>query len=502
MTDTRKFSTRLGACVALIASPQVSADASPAPPARDELLVTMKKAATFMDRKIALHGGYVWLVSEDLSRRWGEIPARPSQIWLQGGTELVGQVMLDAYEATQDAYYLEVARKAADALVFGQHPLGGWHYFIDFDPAGIPEWYEKEASHFRYGYEEYRHYYGNATFDDRVTLDAAMFLLRFYRTTHEAAYREPVLKALDFVLLAQFKNGAWPQRFPLRDEYAHDGLPDYTSFYTLNDGATMGAVELLLDAHETFADSRYFESVRRAMAALIEMQGPGKEGAWGEQHGRDMRPIAARTHEPAGYVVRESRMSMAMLENFYLRTGDPQYLAPVPRLLDWYDRINRESAAEKYPTPRYWEPGTNRPIYVVRIPGLTPEGYGKYIWTTDPAKARCDGQPCKADGKPIVDVAPLRAAYAAHVALTTPQARAAQLARQRARRARQPRGSETVASIISSMDARGAWVTDGNVVPRPNSPANEDESETIRGISTRVFADRMEALIESLRDVH
>ena len=69
-------------------------------------------------------------------------PRGPSQIWLQGGTERVGQVMLDAYEATKDGYYLDSARKAADALVFGQHPLGGWHYFIDFDPAGTPDWYE------------------------------------------------------------------------------------------------------------------------------------------------------------------------------------------------------------------------------------------------------------------------------------------------------------------------------------------------------------------------
>ncbi|MES1262852.1 MAG: pectate lyase, partial [Peristeroidobacter soli] len=277
----------------------------------------MKKAATFMNEKVALRGGHVWLVSEDLSRRWGEIAARPSQIWLQGGTERMGQVMLDAYEATRDVYYLDSARRAADALVFGQHPQGGWHYFIDFDPAGIPDWYETDASHFRWGYEEYRHYYGNATFDDRVTPDAAMFLLRFYRLTHEAAYREPVLKALNFVLAAQFENGAWPQRFPLRDEYAHDGLPDYTAFYTLNDGAMQAAVELMYDAHETFADSRYLDSVRRAMAALVGMQGPANQAAWAEQHGPDLRPIAARTHEPAGYVVRESAMSIYMLEEFY-----------------------------------------------------------------------------------------------------------------------------------------------------------------------------------------
>lgn len=459
----------------------------------------MKRAATFMNEKVALRGGHVWLVSEDLGRRWGEIPARPSQIWLQGGTERVGQVMLDAYEVTKDVYYLDSARKAADALVFGQHPLGGWHYFIDFDPAGTPDWYETDASQFRWGYEEYRHYYGNATFDDRVTPDAAMFLLRFYRLTHEAAYREPVLKALNFVLAAQYPNGAWPQRFPLRYEFAHDGLPDYTSFYTLNDGAMLAIVELLYDAYETLGDARYFESVRRGVDALLAMQGPDDQAAWAEQHGPNMRPIAARTHEPAGYVVRESYMSILMLEEFYLRTGDARYLAPVPRCLDWFDRINREAAAAKYPTPRYWEPVTNKPVYVVRTQELTAEGYGKYIWTTDPAKARCDGQPCKADGKPVADVAPMRAQYDTLAAMTTPKARAARLAEMKTRRSRKPRGNEKLADVIAALDARGAWVTDTNVVQRANASTEAEQSEVVRGISTGIFASRMETLIAALK---
>jgi PelA/Pel-15E family pectate lyase len=483
----------------LLASSLWCAHACAAQPTREDTLAALRKASTFMSETVALRGGHVWVVSEDLERRWGEIPARPSQIWLQGGTERVGQVMLDAYEITRDDFYLGAARKAADALVFGQHPLGGWHYFIDFDPAGIPDWYATQASRFRWGYEEYRHYYGNATFDDRVTPDAALFLLRFYRLTREAAYREPVLKALDFVLKAQFENGAWPQRFPLRNEYAHDGLPDYTSFYTLNDGAMQAIVELLLDAHETFADSRYFDAVRRAMESIIAMQGPANQAAWAEQHGPDLRPIAARTHEPAGYVVRESRMSIAMLAEFYLRTGEAKYLAPVPRCLDWFDRINRESAAVKYPAPRYWEPGTNKPLYVVRTTGLTPEGYGKYLWTTDPAKARCDGKPCQYEGKPIVDVAPIRAQYAALMALTTPEARRAALAKMKTRRERMPGSQEKIDDVIAALDARGAWVTDGNVVQRANAPSESQAQETVRGISTRTFVVRMEALIASLR---
>src|SRR5262245_37563908 len=99
------------ACALALASPAQSAAAT-----RAQVLGAMKKAAQFMTGKVAVQGGYVWLVSEDLTRRWGEIPARPSQIWLQGGTERVGQLLLDAFQATGDEFYLDAARKAADAL--------------------------------------------------------------------------------------------------------------------------------------------------------------------------------------------------------------------------------------------------------------------------------------------------------------------------------------------------------------------------------------------------
>jgi hypothetical protein len=234
------------------------------------------------------------------------------------------------------------------------------------------------------------------------------------------------------------------------------------------------------------------------MDALIAMQGPDGQAAWAEQHGPDMRPIAARTHEPAGYVVRESRMSIAMLEEFYLRTGEARYLAPVPRCLDWFDRITREAATAKYPAARYWEPGTNKPLYVIRTQQLTPEGYGKYIWTTDASKAGCDGKPCMTDGKFTPEVAPMRAQYAALVALTTPKSRAARLAEMKARRSETRRSSEKITDIIAALDARGAWVTDGNSVPRPNAESRADEYEIVRGISTQAFASRMEALVAYL----
>ncbi len=243
---------------------------------REEALAAMRRAAKFMVEEVSCHGGYAWTYSADLSLQWGEAPARKSQIWVQGGggTVDMGHTYLDCWEATGDPYFLECAKKAANALVYGQHPLGGWHYFIDFDKPGLEQWYRDVFSNFKWGMEEYRHYYGNCTFDDDVTTGATRLLMRLYLATLDPAYKEPLDRALAFIRLAQYPNGGWPQRFPLRYEFAHDGLADYTSYYTNNDGVIPGNIELLVEAYERLGDERNLEAARRGMDFLISLQGP------------------------------------------------------------------------------------------------------------------------------------------------------------------------------------------------------------------------------------
>ena len=70
----------------------------------------MRRATTFMVERVATDGGYVWSYLPDLSRRWGEIEADPSMIWVQPpGTATMGHLFLDAYHATGDEYYYRAA---------------------------------------------------------------------------------------------------------------------------------------------------------------------------------------------------------------------------------------------------------------------------------------------------------------------------------------------------------------------------------------------------------
>jgi hypothetical protein len=468
---------------------------------KQEVLSAMKKATEFFSTRVSNHGGYVWNVSEDFSRRYGEVPARKSHIWVQSGTPMVGMTLLDAYEATGDKYYLQVAEKAADALIFGQTKEGGWHYVVDFEPKGLQDYYKNQASKFKWGMEEQRFYKGNATLDDGNSQSAARFILRLYFVSKNEKYKVPLLKALNFFLTAQYPNGAFPQRFPLKYDFIHDGFPDYTSYYTLNDGATVTAIQVLVDAYENLGDKKYLDSARKAVDFLIAVQGPEDQGCWAEQYHPDtMRPEKARTHEPPGFVVRESEQVIETLEMFYKMTGDRRYLRPIPLCLNWFDRINKEAFEFKRPVARYYEPGTNLPIYVIQTNKTNEVGYGLYEWSnkiTSEGKLGTTGSPGNMAIRQVVNVEPIRKEYERIKSLDAKSARA-EYEKERNWSGGAPRPETVnVANPVKAMDSRGAWVTDCRVLkldaPRPDG-MNSGDFEIIKGYSTGVFVRNLGAM--------
>ena len=150
-------------------------------PTRAQILDAMKRATTFMVEKVSTNGGYVWNYLPDFSRRWGEMEARDTMIWVQPpGTATMGHLFLDAYHATGDEYYYDAATRAARALMWGQHPSGGWNYLIDFaGDRSLRDWYDTVGKN-AWRLEEFQHDWGNATFDDAGTAESAKLLLRLY----------------------------------------------------------------------------------------------------------------------------------------------------------------------------------------------------------------------------------------------------------------------------------------------------------------------------------
>ena len=342
-------------------------DATPSPVRIRE---TMKRATRFMVEEVSTEGGYVWNYLPDRSRRWGELEARPTQIWIQPpGTPTMGHLFLDAYHATGDEYYLRAAEAVGGALVRAQHPSGGWNYLYDFaGEASLRQWYETVGRH-AWRMEEFQHQWDNATFDDAGTAESAKLLLRLYVEKKDARWKPALDKAVAFVLDSQYPIGAWPQRFPLKDEFRHHGQADYTSYLTFNDGVAGENIDFLVMVHQALGDRRALDAITRGMSAyLVTQLGPPQPG-WALQYTPDLKPAGARTYEPKALAAHTTAANIEHLLRFYRLTGDTRFLARIPEALDWLGALALPPGAGARPGvthPTFIEIGTNRPLYVHR----------------------------------------------------------------------------------------------------------------------------------------
>jgi PelA/Pel-15E family pectate lyase len=343
----------------------------------------MLSATKYMVKDVSTNGGYVRKYLPNLSRRWGELEAFKTQIWLQGpgGTIDMGNLFLDAYNATGNEYYYKAAEKVAYALIWGQLPSGGWNYFINFaGKRSTKKWYNTIGKN-AWGFEEFYHYYGNATFDDGVSAAAASFLLRIYIQKLDPKFKSPLNKAIKFILKSQYPLGGWPQRYPLKYSYPHTYSEDYTSFYTFNDGVIQNNIGFLIKCYVLLGRKRFLQPILRGMNFYLITQQGNPQGGWGQQYNMKLEPAHARTQEPAALAPEYTFDNVKLLLKFYRYTGDRKYLARIPDAIKWLKSTrlkNKTDKGEEDTFPFYVQIGTNRAIFVHRSGSNVRNG--RYWW--------------------------------------------------------------------------------------------------------------------------
>jgi PelA/Pel-15E family pectate lyase len=474
----RDFAARLERCRH---SPSAQVPASA--PTRAQVLETMKRATTFMVERISTNGGYVWAYLPDLSRRWGEMEARSSMVWVQPpGTPTMGHLFLDAYYATGDEYYYRAADKAATALIAGQHPSGGWNYLIDTaGEASLQEWYDTVG---RNGWrlEEFQHNWHNATFDDGGTSQSAALLLRLWLEKRDPSVKAALDKTIRFVLESQYPMGGWPQRFPLKNEFTHHGKPDYTSFITLNDDVAARNIEFLILCYQALGDTALLDPIRRGMDAFVTLQQPPAQAGWALQYTTDLKPSGARTYEPTALATHATGAAIEHLLRFYEWTGDARYLARIPEALAWLESVKLPPdvaaiAGGGATHPTFIEVGTNKALYLHRRGSNVVNGE-YYV----------DGDPHNTIGHyssfRFVDVAGLRKRYEQAKAtppdvvsrdspLGEPKMTLPRFFQAAAPRPGRPEPREPlevrVSRIVSSLDDQGRWIAELGSTSHPYS---------------------------------
>ena len=327
----------------------------------------MLKATKYMVEKVSTNGGYVTYYLPDFSRRWGKLKAFYTQIWIQDpATVSMGNIFLDAYTSTGDEYYYKAAEKVADALVWGQLPAGGWNYIVDFaGDRSLKKWYNKIGKN-AWDFEEYNHYYGNATFDDLNTAEAATFLLRIYLEKLDVKYNPVLDKVINFVLESQYTLEGWPQRYSLKYDYPHGELEDYTSFCTFNDYVIWGNIQFLIQNYLTPGEEQFLEAIHRGMNFYLLTQQGNPQAGWGQQHDMMLKPAHSRTYEPSALMPSATYDHAMLLLRFYQYTADQGYIARILDAIKWLEstRLIKEKAEDgKRTHPTFVEAETNKTIY-------------------------------------------------------------------------------------------------------------------------------------------
>ncbi len=433
---------------------------------RAEAARALKRAAELYRGKAASHGGYVYYYTPDFSERWGEGKANADTLFVEPpGTPTVGMAFLKAYAATGDRLYLDAARDAAGALVYGQLQSGGWTQTIHFGPA-------KRLGKYRNGKGGG---WNVSSLDDGQTQAALQLLVLTDKALglkdekiHEAAGYG--LKAL---LAAQYANGGFPQGWrgpseekpvvkasvPKFDWRTEGKIKDYYTCYTLNDDLAVSVADALIVAHRAYKDDKHLKALEKLGAFLALAQMPEPQPAWCQQYNFDMVPIWARKFEPPAIAGRESQGAMETLIKIARYTGDKKYLEPIPAALKY---LKGKCMLPGDQLARYYEFGTNKPVYMD----------AKYRPTYDDSAA-----PRHYGWKHPSRLAEIEKAYEDAKKGTVPPARV-------------PREAE-VRRIIKDLDAEGRWVSvygGERLVGQPKFAAG------FKYVSSAVFSQNVETL--------
>ena len=495
----------------------------------EEVQRELRRAVEFFRSRVSNQGGYHFRYSSDLSYGRSKTAEGPSQVTVQrGGTPLVGLAYLQAHEATGDAFYLEAAREAALVLARGQHCSGGWDYIIELDPTKRNDYpYRVDGDCLEKRIPESDGDAGKphpqTTLDDNVTQAAVRLLMRVDRELkfQDRVIHETALYALDQLILAQYPNGAWPQRyrelpdpdaFPVKTASYPDSWPrvwpgpDYRSHYTLNDNAMLDMIDAFLEAARVYGEPRYRAAAEKGGDFLIRAQMPEPQPAWAQQYDVDMYPAWGRIFEPPAVTGSESQAVLKVLLVLYRETGKKRYLEPVPRAIDYLRRSgldvqsssilsrSRGCSPDELCLARFYELQTNRPLFIskgsrVRVRGGKSDLLDGYELTYSNEKV-ITHYGLWTSGRKLDQIAEEhRSLLSADPSTVRRPERLHGLSPWEGS-PRGPSGADLVAQVretLASLDSRGAWVQEGSIGKADNVVSLFAAEEMVVTIGDEVF---------------
>ncbi len=323
----------------------------------------------------------------------------------RGGTE----VDIPSWKAClrQDPgwYTSDQAIRIADNVLLYQRKSGGWPKNTDMADVLSKEEEKKIIA----DKDE-----DDSTIDNGATYRQLEYLARVYSSTQIDRFLESFQRGLDYLFEAQYENGGWPQFYP--------NASGYHKHITFNDNAMIGVMRLLRDVAREEQPYAFVSETHRNQAAEAVKKGiecilkcqigvDGKRTAWCAQHDeKTLEPAPARTYEKVSLSGAESVGIVEFLMG--IDQPDSTTIHAIQSAVQWFDRVKiigikvvekrdstlprgydkivvQESGAGPI-WARFYEIGTNRPIFCGRdgivkykLSDIEHERRVGYAWYTD-----------------------------------------------------------------------------------------------------------------------
>ncbi len=285
----------------------------------------------------------------------------------------------------QDFLHSDEARRIGDQVLLWQRVTGGWPKNIDMVTPMTQE--EKAAV---LADKERR---DDSTTDNDATTTQMIYLARLYQATGDVRYRAGFRAGVDYLLSGQYKNGGWPQFWPVQR--------DYQPHITYNDDAMVNTMVLLRDISlglEPFGgdlcDRTRKNKLKKAFDKGVEcilatqIVTDGVATVWCQQHDREtLKPAPARAYELPSYCSQESAWIVRMLME--IPDPDKKVKAAVHAAMAWFDKYKLTGLRYR----RVMENGKWNAV-------LTPDSLAGPIWARYYDLDHCVPFVCDRDGIP------------------------------------------------------------------------------------------------------
>lgn len=285
-------------------------------------------------------------------------------------------------ESTDDKWFAsDEAAQIADNVLLYQRNIGGW-------PKNI-EMQEPLSDDDKKKLKDLKSVAKESTTDNGATCQEMLFLSKVYKQKPEEKYKDAFIKGLEYLLEAQYKNGGWPQFYPLKKGY-------YTHI-TYNDDSMVHILTVLKnikDGTDYYSIKPCDKMVKKAGVAFdkgidcilkTQYKQNGVLTSWCAQHDEvTLLPANARAFELASLSGKESAKITLLLMS--LKDPSKEVITAVDAAVAWFektkitgikieeatgadgkkDRVVVQRADAEPLWARFMELDTNRPFFCDR----------------------------------------------------------------------------------------------------------------------------------------